>query len=118
MTAGLPEPWYIAGPMTGLPEFNRPAFVTAAAQLRNLGLRVLSPVEGAAHLGDDAAWADYLRSGIRQVLDARGVVVLPGWEASRGATLEVHVASRLGLDVVTLDELLARLMPRRTEAAR
>ena len=36
---------YIAGPMTGLPDFNYPAFNAAAAKLRALGLEVLNPAE-------------------------------------------------------------------------
>jgi len=36
---------YIAGPMTGLPEFNYPAFNAAAEYLRSLGHHVENPAD-------------------------------------------------------------------------
>ena len=36
---------YIAGPMSGYPEFNAPAFAAAKARLEAAGLRVITPVE-------------------------------------------------------------------------
>ncbi|MCY1527250.1 hypothetical protein D9M68_623110 [compost metagenome] len=39
---------YLAGPMTGLPEFNYPAFHAEAARLRALGYQVENPAENQA----------------------------------------------------------------------
>jgi hypothetical protein len=36
---------YLAGKMRGLPNFNKPAFMAAAAKLRAMGYRVFNPVE-------------------------------------------------------------------------
>lgn len=88
---------YIAGPMTGYDDYNRPAFHQAAAQLRAAGYHVISPAETpqpAAH----AEWADWTRASLKRMLDADAVALLPGWQASRGANLEVHVAAKLGMD--------------------
>lgn len=88
---------YIAGPMTGHDDYNRPAFHQAAAQLRAAGYHVISPAETpqpAAH----AEWADWTRASLKRMLDADAVALLPGWQASRGANLEVHVAAKLGMD--------------------
>lgn len=91
--------WYISGPMSNMPEFNFPAFHAAAATLRAEGLDVLNPAE--LDEADDVPpggrpWEDYLRRDIRALMDCRGIALLPGWEKSRGACLEAHVAQALG----------------------
>ncbi|MBF3131496.1 DUF4406 domain-containing protein, partial [Pseudomonas aeruginosa] len=50
---------YLAGPMTGLPEHNFPAFHAEAARLRSLGYQVENPAEHGEIPGFE--WADYLR---------------------------------------------------------
>jgi hypothetical protein len=92
---------YIAGPMSGLPEFNRPAFTAAADKLRAAGVEVINPAE---HFGGDQSlpWSVYMREGIAAVLRADCVRVLPGWENSRGAKLEVAVAEAIGIPVQAL----------------
>ena len=89
---------YLSGPMTGLPDFNRPAFHAAAATLRAQGHVVINPAE--VDLGPDATWVDYMRVHLAEIARrVTQVFVLPGWESSRGAQLEVHVARALGLPV-------------------
>lgn len=106
---------YLSGPMTGLPDFNRPAFHAAAAALREQGHVVINPAE--VDLGPDATWSDYMRIHLAEIARrVTQVFVLPGWESSRGAQLEVHVARSLGLPVVPApapvdpdDELVERM---------
>lgn len=90
---------YISGPMTGYQLFNGSAFAAAEARLIDLGHEPLNP----ARHPEQATWADYLRLDLRDVLDADAIAVLPGWEASRGAALEVHVAHQLGMTVLPID---------------
>lgn len=89
---------YISGPMTGVPGHNFPAFAEARKQLRAEGFTVLCPAE--AGEVDGWTWEQYLKRDLAMVLDADAVVALPGWENSRGARLEVHVAGELSLPVV------------------
>lgn len=87
---------YIAGPMTGYPEENRPAFHQVAAALRAAGFDVVNPAEfdtKETALG----WAECLRRDLKKLVDCDGIVRLPGWESSRGACLEVEVGRKLGL---------------------
>jgi hypothetical protein len=91
------EKIYIAGPMTGLPELNFPAFHAAAAVLRERGHTVINPAEINLDVGAD--WADCMRADIAQLVTCDSICLLPGWEKSRGATLEHHIAAALGFEV-------------------
>lgn len=95
---------YVAGPMTGLPEFNYPEFLRVATELRWRGFRVLCPAEiddmYLTHtLGRRPDWQWYMRKALTMVCEADGVATLAGWDGSRGARLEVHVARALDLEV-------------------
>lgn len=96
----LPEPVYVSGPMTGYEQFNHPAFTAACVELRGRGITVVSPHEVGETPG--LTWADYIRKDLALLATARSVVVLDGWECSRGAQLEVHIAHALGMPVVPL----------------
>lgn len=99
-------PVYLSGPMTGLPFFNFPAFRSAAAALRADGYTVVSPAEmdeGDAVPTGARPWADYLRRDLIAMLGCKSVAVLDGWRQSKGATLEVGVATALGMPVMTAD---------------
>ena len=89
---------YIAGPMSGLPEFNYPAFHSAAEELRQLGFEVVSPAE--LHDGDTSRpWDFYMRASIAALVGCDGVALLPDWRKSRGARLEVSIADALKMPV-------------------
>jgi hypothetical protein len=88
---------YIAGPMTGLPDHNFPAFHAMAAQLRAQGLDAVNPAE--INAGKDGAWADYMRADIAQLVTCDSLMLLPGWERSRGAKLEFRIAVELGMTI-------------------
>lgn len=92
---------YISGPMTGLPENNFPAFHKAAAELRAKGYPVINPAEYDEVEG--LQWHQYLRKDIRLLMHCSNVIVLPGWENSKGARLEVHIARELGMTVQLLN---------------
>lgn len=96
--------------MTGIPQFNFPAFRDAAAHLRSLGLEIISPAEmdgpeiaAAAEASADGSldsegkivghtWGDLLSRDVKIVADeVGGIIFLPGWEKSRGARLEAFV---------------------------
>lgn len=89
---------YIAGPMRGIPDFNYPAFNEAAADLRGQGFEVVNPAE--LFDGDSSRPAEeYLKQDIADLVTCDEVAVLPGWQESAGARVEVQVARALGLDV-------------------
>lgn len=89
---------YIAGPMSGLPEFNYPAFNAVAVELRAQGYHVENPAENPApHC---QSWLGYMRLAVAQLITCDTVYMLPGWRDSRGARIEHALAKDMGLDVV------------------
>ena len=86
---------YISGPMSGYPGWNFAAFNDAASQLRELGYEVVNPVD----INTDVTmpWAECLKADLAAVLECTDVACLAGWELSRGAVLEVHVAMALSI---------------------
>jgi hypothetical protein len=89
---------YIAGPMTGLPEFNYPAFHAAEDDWTREGWDVSNP---ATNFGGDTsrAYRDYIRADLRMLAEADAIAFLPGWRKSKGATFEHAVATMLGLEM-------------------
>lgn len=87
---------YISGPMTGLPDYNFPAFNAAADALRADGFEVENPADKGVI--DGWTWTDYLRLDLRIITECDAIYTLPGWRQSPGARLEVHVATALGLE--------------------
>ncbi|OHS09328.1 hypothetical protein HMPREF3289_01285 [Pseudomonas sp. HMSC75E02] len=89
---------YLAGPCTGLPEFNYPAFHAEATRLRQLGYHVENPAENAAPAC--GTWAGYMRLALAQLVTCETIALLPGWLASRGANIERALAVDLGMKIV------------------
>jgi len=96
---------YLAGPMTGFEDFNFPAFNKMAADLRGRGYDVENPAEHG--VVDGADWADYMAYDLTRLGLCGQVAVLPGWENSKGARLEVHIARELGMKVVNAHDLVS-----------
>jgi hypothetical protein len=107
--------YYIAGPMTGVPQFNIPLFDRVAKLLRESGRSVVSPVELDSAIMREAAlaskdgnmaditaktaetWGDCLARDVKMIADQLdAIVMLPNWQKSRGARLEVFVGLLCG----------------------
>lgn len=91
-----PRRIYISGPMTGHENHNFPAFHAAADRFRKAGWDVANPAEnfdGRTDLPREV----YLRADMLMLAQCEAIALLPGWEHSRGATLEAVLAAELGL---------------------
>ncbi len=75
---------YIAGPMTGLPEFNYPTFFAAEEYLRSHGAKVMNP----AVLPKGFEHHEYMQIAIPMLQTCEVVAFLPGWQQSKGARME------------------------------
>jgi hypothetical protein len=90
---------YIAGPMTGMPEYNHPAFFAAEDQLRSMGYSPINPARQFSR-GVELPYEVYLRTAIQMVIISDAICLLPGWRRSKGAQLERHIADALGMEVM------------------
>lgn len=88
---------YIAGPMSGLPDFNYPAFNAEAERLRALGYAVENPAQNPEP--PCKSWAGYMRMAIPQMLTCEAIALLPGWMNSRGARIEWQLAIDMGMQI-------------------
>lgn len=96
---------YISGPMTGIRDFNRPAFHAAAETLTARGYSVWSP----ADLPEGWTWEEYMAVCTQAVWRCDGLAMLPGWLTSRGANIERNLALDLGKPVKALDMWSSRI---------
>lgn len=114
---------YVAGPMSGIPHFNIPLFDRVTADLRRMGHTVTNPAEEdpppvreaalASKHGDPAdllptgsTHGDLLARDVKLIADGiDGIVLLAGWEKSKGARLEAFVALTYGKPVYRLKTL-------------
>lgn len=114
---------YVAGPMTGLPNYNWPAFEAAARVLRHKGYEVVTPTEideeyGVVdvqrnELGDITSVTtttafDYemiLARDLEAVDTVDAIFLLPDWHRSTGAKRELHRALANGATVILYKEV-------------
>lgn len=119
---------YIAGPMTGIPYFNFPAFFSAQLSLEEKGYTVFNPAKKDVDTFGDVfdqctegsheqfyqLLADrgiqqrpdmrhFARIDLNWIIDnATAICPLEGWQKSKGARTEMALAEWLGLEVVNL----------------
>ena len=119
----LPQPVYIAGPMTGLPRFNYPAFAEAEELIAECGVSVFNPTkltntageyneimeseDGSYDFASGKTWSDFIIPSVKVIIDRAGsLVFLKGWQASRGARLEAVAALLCGKPCYTYPHLV------------
>lgn len=100
---------YIAGPMSGIPEYNRPAFEEAELRLRSRGhVMIFNPIESEmsekAQAGEfpseEAAYRHCMKMDLDWICDyADKIYFLKGWENSKGARAEHALAVALGIEI-------------------
>lgn len=110
------SPAYIAGPMSGIPEFNAPAFRSVENTLMLRGVSCFNPsafdeahgfYEGTGvedSTVNTVARAAYLKRDFYYLAMSGSIVLLPGWEKSVGANCKLSAALSMGLPVYVWDE--------------
>lgn len=91
---------YLVGPMNGYPNSNHDAFHDATVKLRAAGYEVITPHEHDLAAGSLQDWQSTLTRDVSEfVCCVDGIAALYGFEKSKGACLEIHVALALGKSV-------------------
>ena len=118
---------YLAGPMTGIKDLNYPAFLKAEERLVAAGFEVASPhridqlnpvpcghaedrdgVRYITHVAgcDDCVsrtWQWYMKKAVKMLVDCDDMALLPGWQRSRGATVERNLGVSIGMNPMYVD---------------
>ena len=107
---------YIAGPMRGIEDFNFPAFDRQEELLKKQGWVVINPAEldrqhGSPESGPmvydpttDYEDREFMRDALKRDLtviakDCTAIYCMSGFENSRGAKAEYHLAKAIGIDI-------------------
>lgn len=112
---------YLAGPMSGLPELNADGFRKAARYAKDQGWTVYNPHDtkpshpGEAcvtqavtdlitHRGLSHTYTCWLAASMAEIPRCDALLMLPGWERSRGALIEWDHAVKRGMVIYYLPE--------------
>lgn len=94
---------YLSGPMTGIPNKNRPAFEKAKKQLIKAGYVVVSPWDLELKYPKNT-WEECMRRDIIEMMGkCDAIATLPNWTMSQGACIEVDLAGGLGWETHSVD---------------
>ena len=89
---------YIAGAITNNPDYKE-QFAEAEKALIAEGHAVVNPVK---NLGFE--YKDYIDMGLCELMHCEAIYLLPGFQASHGATLEMAYASLVGMEIFYAEE--------------
>ena len=96
---------YISGPVSGVKDNNAELFHAAEIMLQALGYDTVNPVT--AH-GDAAAcmtYTEFMRADLLLLLGCDILLLLPGWQYSKGSTHEVAFANICGIPIYSFSTL-------------
>lgn len=95
--------FYLAGPMTGLPNFNYDGFERAKQQLEDHMLDVVSPH---TKFKDETEFqraarsnSFYMAHAVNLLMTCNAIILMPGWSKSVGARTELELALSCGYSV-------------------
>lgn len=97
---------YLSGKITGREkeDYTR-QFARAESFYKTGGFDVINPVKiGEEILKQDpsATWEDFMQEDLKALRTCTHIVLLEGWEESKGAKMEKAEAEKLGLEIMQL----------------
>lgn len=89
---------YISGPITGFNlEERKNFFAQMAALAKSNGFTPVNPFDNG--IAPDADYADHMRADIKMLIECKAILMLPDWDLSEGAKLELKVAIACHIEI-------------------
>ena len=97
---------YLSGKITGLEkEVYSRQFARAESFYKTSGFDVVNPVkigEEVLKINPKAEWQDFMQEDLKALRTCTHIVLLEGWEESKGAKMEKAEAEKMGLEIMYL----------------
>ena len=97
---------YLSGKITGLDkEVYSRQFERAETFYKTSGFDVVNPVkigEEVLKINPKAEWQDFMQEDLKALRTCTHIVLLEGWEESKGAKMEKAEAEKMGLEIMYL----------------
>ena len=97
---------YLSGKITGLDkEVYTRQFERAETFYKTSGFDVINPVKIGEEIlkqNPSATWEDFMQKDLEALKTCTHIVLLEGWEESKGAKMEKAEAEKLGLEIMYL----------------
>ena len=87
---------FISGPMSGIKDFNKPAFDKAEQWLTQAGYSVFNPAR--MHFDDSWTHEEIMRIDLAALAQCDYILLLDKWYYSKGALQEYHYANAIGIE--------------------
>ena len=102
---------YLAGPMTGIEDYNFPLFNKITREIRAEGYQVFNPAE--FDNADQTHRYYMIRTlMVLSIFDFDMIVLLPNWEKSKGVKIEKFLADNMvDLPVILVEDFYNQNMP-------
>lgn len=95
---------YVAGPIANTTDYHE-RFAAGCEALYRIGHEPVNPLLINPNVANTIeTWRECMKMDIKALLDCDGIYMLRGWQKSKGATLEKHIAETLGMVVLFQDE--------------
>lgn len=91
---------FISGPMSGIKDYNKPAFDAAEKKLKEAGYAVFNP---AWMIFDTNGWSheDIMKIDLAALSQCKYIYMLDGWDKSKGSKQELAYAHAIGVFPIT-----------------
>ena len=94
---------YLAGPITGRDwKKTKERFKRVEELLEAAGYDVSNPCE---HQIENGTWGQYMRQGLKALLECDAIFVFEDWSESKGACIEYNLARSLSMGVIYQTDL-------------